>query len=286
MRLLAVSDLHLDHRENRAALRALPACPNDWLVIAGDVGHRVDHLAHCLDVVIPRFARVIWTPGNHDLWSLPDRADDTRGVARYEQLVALARSYGAVTPEDPFPVFDHPSGPVLIAPVFVLYDYSFRPPTVPPEGVVAWAAAAGCVCVDEYLLHPDPYATRTQWCHARCAATERRLATRPDALPTVLISHFPLEEALAVLPLAPRFTPWCGTQRTRGWHRRFDARAVVFGHLHIPGMRWLDGVPFHEVSFGYPGQRRRRGVTDISLHDVQLAPKPADTAETATAGPG
>ena len=45
----------------------------------------------------------------------------------------------------------------------------------------------------------------------------------------------PLEERYAVLPRIPRFTPWSGTRRTRNWHRRFNAWAVVYGHLHIPG---------------------------------------------------
>ncbi len=272
MRLLAISDLHLEHPANRQALRDLPARSDDWLVIAGDVGHGPEHLALCFDTLVPRFARVVWTPGNHDLWSRPDRPDESRGVARYEELVALARAYGVITPEDPFPIFEHSGGPILIAPVFVLYDYSFRPASVPLAGVVDWAAEANSVCADEYLLHPDPFPSRNAWCQARCAQTEARLAARPQAMPTVLISHFPLEEALAVLPRAPRFTPWCGTRLTRDWHRRFDARAVVFGHLHIPGTRWIDGVPFQEVSLGYPRQRRHGSAIGDHLREVRLGP--------------
>ncbi|MFG5382289.1 metallophosphoesterase family protein [Yoonia sp. R2-816] len=272
MRLFAISDLHMEHPANRQPLRDLPARPDDWLVIAGDVGRGLEHLALCFDILVPRFARVVWTPGNHDLWSRPDRPDESRGVARYEELVALARAYGVITPEDPFPIFDHPGGPILIAPVFVLYDYSFRPGSVPLAGVVGWAAEANSACADEYLLHPDPFPSRNAWCKARCAQTEARLAARPQALPTVLISHFSLEEALAVLPRAPRFTPWCGTWLTRDWHRRFDARAVVFGHLHMPGTRWIDGVPFQEVSLGYPRQRRNGSAIGDHLREVRLEP--------------
>jgi hypothetical protein len=32
MRLLATSDLHLGHRENREALAELPSHPEDWLI--------------------------------------------------------------------------------------------------------------------------------------------------------------------------------------------------------------------------------------------------------------
>ena len=56
------------------------------------------------------------------------------------------------------------------------------------------------------------------------------------------------------------------------WHKRFNARAVVFGHLHIRGTSWVDGVPFQEVSLGYPSQwDRDRGIGDY-LREVTLAP--------------
>ncbi len=49
-----------------------------------------------------------------------------RGAARYEALVKVCRRFGVVTPEDEFPVWDGPGGAVTVAPVFTLYDYSFR----------------------------------------------------------------------------------------------------------------------------------------------------------------
>jgi 3',5'-cyclic AMP phosphodiesterase CpdA len=39
MRLLAISDLHIGYQENRAYADSLaPADPDDWLIVAGDVG--------------------------------------------------------------------------------------------------------------------------------------------------------------------------------------------------------------------------------------------------------
>ena len=75
-----------------------------------------------------------------------------------------------------------------------------------------------------------------------------------------------------MLPRIPRLTPWCGTRRTRGWHVRSNARAVVYGHLRIRGTKWIDGVSFQEVLLGYPNQRDRgRGIGHY-LHEVVLAP--------------
>ncbi len=269
MRLLALSDLHLSFRENRRALEELPACPDDWLILAGDVTDGDIHLDWCLHLLRARFRQLVWIPGNHELWTT---RNGLRGESLYRHLVEVARSHGAITPEDPYPVFPHRDGDVLLAPLFLLYDYSFRPPEVPADGVVAWAREQRSVCSDEFFLHPDPWPGRAAWCAARCAEAEARLSAAPK-LPKVLINHFPLEEEHAVLPRIPRFRPWCGTRRTRNWHLRHDACAVVYGHLHIRNTIWRDGIPFQEVSLGYPRQWDQSLGMGAYLREVVLAPR-------------
>ena len=258
MRLLAISDLHVRAPGTRAFIESLPSSADDWLILGGDIGESEDDLRFVLETLAPRFARLVWVPGNHDLWSLPTNppaAAPTRGVARYESLIALCRSFGALTPEDPFVRWPGDGPPTVIAPLFTLYDYTFRPAHLrSKEEALAWAAEEDIVCTDEVLLHPDPHGSIDAWSAARVALTEARLDEIPDEMRTVLIAHFPLRQAHAVLPAVPRFTPWCGTVRTDDWHRRFRARAVVFGHLHIRRDFVDDGVPFHEVSLGYPRQ--------------------------------
>ena len=102
VRLLAISDLHVSHRRNREALTGIPPHPDDWLIVAGDVSERVEHLTATLAVLTARFARVFWVPGNHDLWCPPAAADRSRGQARYEELVGICRQAGVLTPEDAF----------------------------------------------------------------------------------------------------------------------------------------------------------------------------------------
>ena len=273
MRLLALSDLHLSHPGNREALESLPAFRDDWLVLAGDVATGPKRLDWCFRRLTPKFRQVVWVPGNHELWTVPDTVPSLRGVALYERLVRIARAHGVLTPEDPYPVVELRDGPVLIAPLFLLYDYSFRPRHVRRADVVRWARETGAVCADEVALHPDPYPDRDSWCAVRCRDAAARLASCPADLPKVLVNHYPLEEEHAVLPRIPRFTPWCGTRRTRGWHLRFNACAVVYGHLHIRGIRWLDGVPFQETSLGYPKQWDRSRGVGAYLHEVTLAPR-------------
>lgn len=263
-RLLAVSDLHVAHPANREMVDALrPGHPDDWLIVAGDVGELVVDIARTLRNLSERFAVVVWAPGNHELWTHPRDPVTLRGEERYLHLVDVCRGLGVFTPEDPYPIWTGPGGPAVVAPMFLLYDYSFRPPgaTTTEEGL-AIAYEAGVVCTDEVLLHPDPYPSREAWCESRLAYTEARLAAREPGLPTVLVNHFPLVRHPTSVLRYPQFAQWCGTERTADWHRRFRATAVVYGHLHLPRTTWQDGVRFDEVSLGYPREWAARAPSE------------------------
>lgn len=278
MKLLALSDLHVGHPRNREVLAELTPRPEDWLILGGDLGESEAHLRWVIETLGPRFRQLVWVPGNHELYVHPEDKDSPRGEERYLQLVEICRRAGVITPEDPYVTWSGEGGPHLLAPLFLLYDYSFRPAHVAEEEAVPWAMESGILASDELLLDPRPHASRKAWCHARVDATEARLAAAPP-LPMVLINHFPLREDLVRLRWIPRFSIWCGTRRTHDWHRRFRARVVVSGHLHIPRTDWVDGVRFEEVSFGYPKQRPPRLRADDCLREI--LPGPAERAERA-----
>ena len=254
MRLLAISDLHLRHAANREALARMPAHPDDWLIVAGDVGEGEEQMRQAWSMLTRRFARLFWVPGNHDLWTPPSKPGAPRGEALYRSLVEVCREYGVLTPEDPWVRWPGPGSEreqgATIALLFTLYDYSFRPDDVPAERAVDWAVESGVLCVDESLLHPDPHPSRAAWCAERCRLSEARLAAVDG--PTVLVNHWPLAEELLTVRRVPRFSIWCGTRATAGWHTRFDALAMVYGHFHVRRRLRLDGVRCEEVSLGYP----------------------------------
>jgi hypothetical protein len=263
-RLLAISDLHIGYPENRAFADALaPGDPGDWLIVAGDVGEVFADVGFVLASLANRFAKVIWTPGNHELWTMPSDPVPLRGPARYEALVKVCRRFGVVTPEDEFPVWTGPDGPVTVAPLFTLYDYSFRagdPDDAVPGGARAaaleTARRAGITPVDEGRLHADPYPSAVEWCRDLVASAERRLAAVPG--PVVLASHWPLVRDPVAALRHQEFAPWCGTTLTAGWPTRHQVVAAVYGHLHIPRSTRYDGVRFEEVSVGYPREWQRR----------------------------
>lgn len=282
MKLWAIADLHLRYEENRLALDALAPRPDDWLIIAGDVGEKEAELRWALDRLAPRFAQLLWVPGNHDLWTPPSEKTGLAGEAKYLRLVEICRQRGVLTPEDSYPVWPGERSadglPIRIAPLFLLYDYTFRPDHVAAEDAVSWAIEQDVLCSDEMLLKPAPHASRQAWCHQRVAATAPRLAEATAAGERlILVNHFPLRRDHAVLPRVPRFSIWCGTRLTEDWHLRFNADAVVFGHLHIPQSFEFEGVRFEEVSFGYPRNWRNRRDLESSLRQILPSPLPPRT---------
>src|ERR1700753_21588 len=148
--LLALSDLHVGYKENRALLEDLrPGSDSDWLLVPGDVAERFADIEWALRTLTGRFARVIWAPGNHELW--------THGRGGVE----LGRALGVATPEDPYLVWDGPGGPAVIAPMFLLYDYSWWPDGAQSQAqALQMAYDTGGVCSDARVLHPDPWPTR------------------------------------------------------------------------------------------------------------------------------
>jgi 3',5'-cyclic AMP phosphodiesterase CpdA len=216
-----------------------------------------------------RFGKVLWAPGNHELWTRGSDPVQLRGEERYLALVRMCRDLDVVTPEDDYPVWMSLDGPVVVAPLFLLYDYSFRMPGVTTkEESLRLAYHAGVVCTDEMLLHPDPYPDVDTWCRVRVAATERRLAAVDSTLPTVLFGHWPLVRTPTDVLWHPEFAQWCGTELTADWHLRFRATAAVYGHLHIPRTTHYDGVRFEEVSLGYPREWRRRGAEPLPVRRI------------------
>ena len=276
MRLLAISDLHLDYRINREAVDTFTEHPDDWLIIGGDIFGGFDKAEDCFTALQRKFGRVIWVPGNHELWVMG--TDKAMGIddspAKYGKVVELCRRLGVVTPEDPFVRWEGKGGPHYIVPLFLLYDYSFRPDEVSEEGAIAWAREEGLRCTDEDLIHPGSFGTKQAWCQARLEQTRQRLDELDQDIPWVMINHFPLRYDLVRLHRIPRFSIWCGTTLTEDWHDRYPADVVVSGHLHMRATDYRGGVRFEEVSLGYPRHWQQEKGIDHYLREILPGPAP------------
>lgn len=250
----------MSHSGNQAVVeRIRPRHEGDWLIVAGDVADTVADVERTLRLLRERFARVIWAPGNHELWTPPHETEPARGEERYRRLVDVCRSLDVLTPEDDYPVWTAADGEELVVvPLFLLYDYSWRPAGMTVPEALAYGRETRVVCTDEFYLHPDPYPSRQAWAEHRLATTRARLDALPADRRTVLVSHWPLHRAPTRILHYPHFAMWCGSEATADWHRRYRAAVAVYGHLHIPMTLSIDGVRFEEVSLGYPREWRAR----------------------------
>ncbi|MBF0118095.1 MAG: metallophosphoesterase [Desulfobacterales bacterium] len=251
MKLYAISDLHVDYKANLDKLKLLPHFPKDWLIIAGDTCTSFSDLRSVLEILNSRFAKTLWVPGNHDLWSGISGIQE-KGINKYQKLVEICHEFGTLTPEDPYVLWQGDGEQHYLVPLFLLYDYSFRPVYITEHMAVDWAKAAGIICTDEYYLDPIPYSSKIEWCYSRLEYSEKRLKKLPENIPKILINHFPLREDLIRLFRIPKFSIWCGTKKTEEWHLKFGASVVVHGHLHMRATDYRHGVRFEEVSLGYP----------------------------------
>lgn len=248
--LWAVSDLHAAVRANTERIDSIqPQHPSDWLIVAGDVAERTDTVLRILSELNRRFAKVIWVPGNHELFSRS--GDRAKGREKYQELVEGCRDLGVVTPEDPYPTF----GGVTLCPLFTLYDYSFRSPGMTQEEAVQAAHDNQIVMTDEFAI--APFVDIRAWCWDRLAYSVKRLSRIQG--PTILINHWPLVQEPTLRLRHPEIGLWSGTRHTRTWATRYNAKMVIYGHLHTPSELVVDGVPHVEVSLGYPREWQRWG---------------------------
>ena len=65
--------------------------------------------------------------------------------------------------------------------------------------------------------------------------------------------------------------------RTEHWARRFAARAVVSGHLHLRTTLVRHGVRYEEVSLGYPRDWRHERGIDWYLREILPGTSPHAT---------
>ncbi|KAI1336933.1 metallophosphoesterase-like protein [Xylariaceae sp. FL0016] len=277
MKLYAIGDIHLAHARNKEAWAELKPHPEDGLILCGDVGETRGHLEQAFTAAKQNFKEVFWCPGNHELYTLPP-AVGPRGERKYNECVRIARRHGVRTPEDDYFRWDGEGGPCLVAPIFTLYDYSFRPDDVAREDALAWAEEKDTIATDEFTLHPDPHKSRDDWCRVLVPKYEAKLEeAKQTGLPLVIVNHWPLREDLVHIPWVPRFSLWCGTKLTNDWHTRFNAKVVVTGHLHVRRTDWKDGVRFEECSLGYPKQWEEAKNIGKDINDMlrEILPGPA-----------
>lgn len=239
MRVFAISDLHVDYELNREWIGQLSTSDHreDVLILAGDISDSLARLEWCLDRLARRFRRVLFVPGNHDLWVLRD-APGTDSLEKFHQVCMLAQQCGAV-------MSPYRAGDVAIVPLLGWYDYSFG---APDERLrAAWM---------------DYHACRWPTGYGPAEVTDLFLARNPvaiaDAATVITFSHFLPRNDLAPPRLASArkaLDPVMGASKLDAQLRRLGASTHVYGHSHLNGRVTIDGVCYVNNAFGTPQER-------------------------------
>ena len=123
MRILATSDIHTHYAKNKNWLIGLSDADyqQDILILAGDITHDLEELRKAFEIVRPKFAEVLFVPGNHDLWLSP-KDQGLNSIDKFHRIMEFAIEQGIHTKPLHFDTFS-------IAPLFSWYDYSFGKPS-------------------------------------------------------------------------------------------------------------------------------------------------------------
>ena len=239
MRILAISDLHTDFRENMLLVEQLSdvTYQRDILIAAGDISDRIDTLKATLALLRAKFMKIFYVPGNHELWVRKERQTS---VEKFFSVLALCETLDIQT--SPAKV-----DAVWIVPLFSWYEPQFDADNSADNDSLGgwadfylckWPAAIGQVC-DFFLNMNEPHLLSYDG-------------------PVISFSHFLPRRDL--LPAVERLR-FKGLPKVAGCAaldqqiRSLKSGVHVFGHSHISCDRVIDGVRYIQNPLRYPRER-------------------------------
>lgn len=238
MRVFAVSDLHIDYEANAqwVANLSVSEYQDDVLILAGDVTDALRKLDWCLNTLARRFRKVLFVPGNHDLWVIRDEPHKS-SLQKFDEVAAVVKSSGAS-----MQAFSEQG--VSIVPILTWYDYSFGEPS--DELRAVWMDYRAC-------RWPSDYSEKDVAAHF-LALNE---TFTPNGGKVITYSHF-----LPRLDLMPAYIPCVSRQLypvlgSAGLDRELRALKSslhVYGHSHVNRQVTIDGVKYVNNAFGYPNE--------------------------------
>ncbi|MEX3008315.1 metallophosphoesterase [Hoeflea sp. TYP-13] len=239
MRIFAVSDLHVDYRENARWVSEISRVDftDDVLILAGDISDSLERIERTIRSMAERFKKVLYVPGNHDLWVLR-----SKGVAnsfdKFEKVRAAVEESGASL--DTF----H-GRTTTIVPLLGWYDYTFGEPSA--ELRRRWMDYRACRWPAE-MLERDVTEHFTGL---------NEPVPRPENPVVISFSHF-----MPRIDLMPTFAPQrarfllpiLGTELLEQQIRRIGSSIHIYGHSHVNRRAVRDGVVYINNAYGYPSE--------------------------------
>lgn len=242
MRVFAISDLHVDYQRNFSWVGNLSKAEfqEDVLLIAGDISDDLRLLQDTMDILRSRFRAVFYTPGNHDLWTVPKRIECS--LDKFYHVLEMARNSGLQTSPE---VIEG----IHFVPLFSWYDYTFGCPGQELRNSwidyqrVRWPQEYNDVSIAKYFSELN----------------ERFLDIRDTERKSKVISMSHFVPSIKVLPtFIPRkfdfLHPVLGSKILGEQVATLRPDVHVYGHSHVNQTTEINGVRFVNQALGYPNE--------------------------------
>lgn len=241
MRIFALSDVHVDYDVNAKWIENISTADysDDILVLAGDVTHSLPLFEWCLNTLARRFRKLLFVPGNHDLWVLDEPAVED-SFQKLEMISAIAESSGASMES-----FHERN--VSIVPLLGWYDYSFGEPGT--ELRCSWMDYHACKWPNG--LNDKGVASHFAACNNHeVSATGEWVITFSHFLPRIdLLPDYIPAKYRSLYPVL-------GTTQLECQLRALNSQMHIYGHSHFNRNVNIDGVTYINNAFGYPQETR------------------------------
>lgn len=252
MRIFALSDVHIDYEVNARWIADLSISEyrDDVLILAGDVTDTLRMLEWCLTTLVRRFKKVLFVPGNHDLWVIRD-GPHKNSLQKFDEVRSAVESSGAS-----MQTFRERG--LSIIPLLAWYDYSFGQPS--PELKSIWMDYMAC-------RWPHGYTEKDVAEHF-AALNDGQVSPVGDKV--ITYSHFlpRIDLMPGFIPCASRLLyPVLGSVGLDAQLRRLNASIHVYGHSHVNRHVKIDGVTYINNAFGYPSETRITSKRMMCIHE-------------------
>jgi Icc-related predicted phosphoesterase len=234
MKVWATSDLHVDYQENWDWFMQLSDIEyqEDILILAGDIIPNIKKIAVLLEALAKKFFKVLFVPGNHDVWLT--KGEEMNSLDKFHQLLSLAEDLGVQT--TPFV-----SPNLSIVPIFSWYDFSFGKPSATIRK--AWVDFKACKWTMEeealtnyFLALNEPHLNQT----SKAIISFSHFVPRMDLIPR------------NVPKIVKALLPVLGSSKIETQLQQLGTDLHIYGHSHLNRSVEKEGIWYLNNAFGYP----------------------------------
>lgn len=250
MRILSVSDIHLDYDENMQWLVQLSNSDyvEDVLILAGDISDNLSLVERCFEHCLKKFRYVFFVPGNHDIWV--SQKQKCSSIDKFYSLRSIAQSMGVIDERRSINGY-------TIVPLFSWYDYSFGQPSDYLKKV--WMDFRRCQW---------PYDLKSDTDVSAFFLEKNKELLTPCNETTISFSHFlpRIDVMPSFIPPDKQFIyPVLGSQRIDEQIRALNANIHIYGHSHVNRSLKIEGIHYLNNAFAYPNEMRisRKRLVDV-----------------------